>query len=213
MRGIVLAAAALFAATPSLVQAEDAAPPAAIDTKPAITPLAAQAMYNFTGCVVKLSRPGAEKLLAQDFRSEAYREAIERYIKGHGRCALGNQLKASQLVFAGNLAEHLLNDKFSEPALTADLARDRSAAPVEARSASEQVALCIVMRTPAKSAALFHTEVMSDDEKAVFATIAPELSGCVKNGTEFRTNRTGLRALLALAAYRMAVTDADGAAA
>lgn len=213
MRVIVLAAAALFTVAPSLVQAEGSAPPTATDTKPAITPLAAQAMYNFTGCVVELSRRGAEKLLAQDFRSEAYRKGIERYVRGHGRCALGNQLKASQLVFAGNLAEHLLNDKFSEPALAAELARDRSTAPVEARSASEDVALCIVMKAPAQSAALFRTEVMSDDEKAVFATIAPELPGCVKNGTEFRTNRTGLRALLALAAYRMAVTGAGGPAA
>ena len=213
MRMTVLAAAALFTVAPSLVQAEDTAPPAATDTKPAITPLAAQAMYNFTGCVVELSRRGAEKLLAQDFRSEAYREAMKRYVKGHGRCALGNQLGSSQLVFAGNLAEHLLNDEFSEPALAADLARDRSAAPIEARSASEEVALCIVMKAPAESAALFRTEVMSENEKAVLATIAPQLTGCVKQGTEFRTNRTGLRALLALAAYRMAVTDTSGAAA
>ena len=210
MRALILSvAAALLAVSPAMAQdgTDEAALPAATDTKPAITPLAAQAMYNFTRCVVEFSRPGAEKLLARDFRSDEYRQAMRRYVKGHGRCAPRSELGSSQLVFAGNLAEHLLIDKFSETALAADLARDRSAMPIEARSVAEGIALCIVMQAPQDSAALFRTEVMSDAEKAVLANIAPKLSGCVRQGAEFRTNRTGLRALLALAAYRIAVTD------
>src|SRR3546814_17537000 len=100
-------------------------------------------MYNFTRCVVEFSRPGAEKLLARDFRSDEYRQAMRRYVKGHGRCAPRSELGSSQLVFAGNLAEHLLIDKFSETALAADLARDRSAMPIEARSVAEGIPMCI----------------------------------------------------------------------
>src|SRR3546814_19878168 len=79
---------------------------------------------------------------------------MRRYVKGHGRCAPRSELGSSQLVFAGNLAEHLLIDKFSETALAADLARDRSAMPIEARSVAEGIALCIVMQAPQGSAAL-----------------------------------------------------------
>src|SRR3546814_11942924 len=121
-----------------------------------------------------------------------------------------SELGSSQLVFAGNLAEHLLIDKFSETALAADLARDRSAMPIEARSVAEGIALCIVMQAPQDSAALFRTEVMSDAEKAVLANIAPKLSGCVRPGAEFRTNRTGQRAPLSLAPYRLAVPVRQG---
>ena len=66
-------------------------------------------------------------------------------------------------------------------------------------------------RAPGESAALFRSEVMSDAEKAALTAIAPQLSGCVPKGTQFKTNRAGLRALLALAAYRVAVTSKEGA--
>ena len=72
--------------------------------------------------------------------------------------------------------------------------------------------MCIAMKAPKETAALFRTEVMSDAEKAALTAIGPQLSGCIKQGTEFRTNRSGLRALLALAAYRIAVTSKEGGA-
>src|SRR3546814_18263556 len=100
-------------------------------------------MYNFTRCVVEFSRPGAEKLLARDFRSDEYRQAMRRYVKGHGRCAPRSELGSSQLVFAGNLAEHLLIDKFSETALAAETAR-RSA---ERRVGQEGVSTCSYRRS------------------------------------------------------------------
>lgn len=179
-------------------------------TKP-ITPLAAQAMYNFAGCVVENSRSGVEKLLAEDYRTKDYRDDVNRMAKGHDRCAPGSRIGFSQLLFVGNLAEHLLTDKFTDAALAADLGTDRTATPIAARSDSEMIAMCIVMRAPAESAKLFHSEVMSDAEKAALTAIAPQLSGCVPKGTQFKTNRAGLRALLALAAYRVAVTSKEGA--
>src|SRR3546814_1921099 len=60
VRALILSvAAALLAVSPAMAQdgTDEAALPAATDTKPAITPLAAQAMYNFTRCVVEFSRP------------------------------------------------------------------------------------------------------------------------------------------------------------
>src|SRR3546814_14317831 len=113
---------------------DEAALPAATDTKPAITPLAAQAMYNFTRCVVEFSRPGAEKLLARDFRSDEYRQAMRRYVQGHGRCAPRSELGSSQLVFAGNLAAHLLLHNFTYTALAAAHPRHPSAMPPTAQT-------------------------------------------------------------------------------
>lgn len=182
------------------------------DAAPKIEPLAAQAMYNFAGCVVELSRPGAVKLLAKDYRTKEYQEDIRKYSKGHSRCIPSGRLGMSGLVFAGNLAEHLLSKDFSDAALSADLARDRSATPIEARSTQEAISLCVVMHAPRESAALFRTEVMSDKEKEAMQALAPHLSTCIQQGTQFRTNRIGLRALLALAAYRVAVSSKEGAA-
>ena len=222
----ILLAAAAMVATPAMAQREvnsananphdrmvaaDAARASkGNETAKPITPLAAQAMYNFAGCVVETTRPGVEKLLAKDYRTAEYRKDVERLAKGHSRCAIGSRLGFSQLLFAGNLAEHLLVDEFSADALAADLAIDRTAAPIAARTDSEAISMCIAMRAPKDTAALFRTEVMSDAEKAALTAIGPQLSGCVKQGTEFRTNRSGLRALLALAAYHIAVTSKEG---
>ena len=182
------------------------------ETAPSVTPLAAQAMYNFAGCTVSNSRRGVVKLLSKDYRSKEYQDAIRQMARGHDRCVPGNQLKFAGVLFAGNLAEHLLTDQFSETALAANLGRDRSAAPIMARSPTEDIAMCIVMRSPSESAALFRTGIATDDEKAALSEIAPQLPNCVKQGVQFKTNRSGLRALLALAAYRIAVTGNDGTA-
>jgi hypothetical protein len=180
------------------------------DTAPKIDPLAAQAMYNFAGCVVEASRSGAVKLLAQDYRSKDYQEDIRKIAKGHDRCAPNSKLGFSGLVFAGNLAEHLLTDKFTDEALSADLGRDRTATPITSRGTLETISMCIVMSAPQQSVALFRTEVMSDAERDAMKALAPQLSACIRQGTEFRTNRPGLRALMALAAYRVAVTSKEG---
>lgn len=182
------------------------------DTAPKIDPLAAQAMYNFAGCVAKTSRPGATKLLAKDYRSKDYRDQIHAIAKGHDRCAPNSKLAFSGLVFAGNLAEHLLSDKFTDAALSADLGRDRTATPIASRGTLETISMCIVMSAPQQSVALFRTEVMSDAERDAMKALAPQLSACIKQGSELRTNRPGLRALMALAAYRVAVTSKEGSA-
>ena len=183
------------------------------DTAPVIEPLAAQAMYNFAGCVVGLNRPGVARLLAKDYRTREYQEDIRKISKGHDRCITpGGRLSFGGLLFAGNLAEHLLTDKFTDSALAAELGRDRTATPIVARSTTEAISLCVIMRAPGESAALFRTEVMSDAEKTAMKALAPQLSGCIKEGTQFRTNRPGLRALLALASYRVAVTSQEGTA-
>lgn len=183
------------------------------DTAPVIEPIAAQAMYNFAGCVVELNRPGVTKLLSKDYRTKEYQEDIRKISKGHDRCITpGGRLSFGGLLFAGNLAEHLLADKFTSTALATELGRDRTATPVAARSTTEAISLCVIMRAPGESAALFRTEVMSDAEKTAMQALGPQLSGCIEEGTEFRTNRPGLRALLALASYRLAVTSQEGAA-
>lgn len=224
---LILLAGATLAVSPAMAQREvnaansnphdamvraDAARGREGEAAEPITPLAAQAMYNFAGCIVETSRPGVEKLLSGDYRTKEYHADARKMAKGHDRCATGSKLAFSQLLFTGNLAEHLLADEFSAATLAADLGRDRSATPIAARSDSEAISMCIAMRAPQDTAALFRTEVMSDNEKAALTAIAPQLPGCIKEGTEFKTNRAGLRALLALAAYRIAVTSKEGAA-
>lgn len=210
---LTLLAVAALAAAPAMARGEkDAVDARAAEAAEPVSPLAAEAMYKYTECVVQANRGAAEKLLAKDFRSEEYRADVRRMAKGYSRCVPGQKLGFSSVLFAGNLAEHLLERNFSAATLAADLGRDRSAMPVPARTGSEAISMCIAMRAPQPTADLFHTDAMSSEESKVLAAIAPQLQGCVQQGVEFRTNRSGLRALLALAAYRIAVTSREGEA-
>lgn len=213
IHALTLLTVAALAAAPAMARgAKDSADTRAAEAAKPVSPLAAEAMATYTECVVQANPGAAERLLAKDFRTEEYREDVRRMAKGYGRCVPGQKLEFSSVLFAGNLAEHLLERNFSTAALADDLGRDRSAAPIQARTGSEAISMCIAMRSPQATAALFHTEAMSGEENKALAAIAPQLQGCVPQGTEFRTNRSGLRALLALAAYRIAVTGREGEA-
>lgn len=213
LHALTLLAVAALAAAPAMARGEtDSADVFAAEAAKPITPRAAEAMAKYTECVVQANRGAAETLLAKDFRTEEYRDDIRRMAKGYGRCVPGQKLEFSSVLFAGNLAEHLLERNFPAATLAEDLARDRSATPISARSGIEAISICIAMRAPQDTAELFRTGAMSDDEGKALSAIAPQIQGCVRQGVEFRTNRSGLRALLALAAYRIAVTSREGEA-
>ncbi len=169
-------------------------------------PLAVEAMVNFGQCVARFTPAGARKVLAMDFRTKEYSQAIDRLASGHSRCAPGSRIGFNGVLFAGALAEAMLEAETRPEALPARIARHPARAPIEARSPVETMALCTALEAPQAVAGLFATVPASPEEAAAVQGLAPTLGACLAQGQSAEMNRPGLRSVLALAAWRIAST-------
>ncbi len=202
MRAVALPAAAL--AAPFMLAM--AAPAGAAERSPAgVSDVAS--MYDFAACVVNRSRSGVEEVLALDFREEAYSEAIRRLARGNAGC-LGSDMEIAGVLLAGSLAEVLLRRDYTQPGLSEALRPPAS--PFVARNALEQSALCMALRRPQETSALLFSTPGGEDAAALIGAYAQGLPECVARGRQMTFNSLGLRALAALAAYRIA-NGADAA--
>jgi len=167
--------------------------------------LSVQAVHNFAGCVADTTPKGAEHLLAIDYRTKEYHQALNRLMQGHsdGRCISASSLRSNQILLAGGMAERLVIEKIKPQGFPAAVAYDVSKAPITARSAAEMTAICVIRAEPVRTYAIFQTEPATADESRAMQGIAPALMGCVKAGQKMSFNKPGLRAILALAAYRL----------
>ena len=177
--------------------------------------LSIQAMHNYAACVADHTREGAIELLALDYRSPEYVKKVNRLAHGtSGYCAPGQAYRFSAVLFAGGLAERLMVEKLDAARLANLAAYDAAKAPIEARNPTELTAICVVRAEPAKTWAIFQSEPTSRGELDALQAIGPTLMGCVPSGTKMAFNKQGVRAMLALAAYRLsqlqAVATADG---
>lgn len=166
-----------------------------------VDPVAAQAIRNFALCAVQRTPAGAERLLGMDFRNDDYGAAVQRYATGHDYCGRGT-LRFSSVLFAGGLAEGLLRRMGNAGQSLSPAASP--ATPFEARDETEYVGLCVARTAPAEVRALLRTEPASPEERAAVAALSPALTACVRQGQTMRLNRPGLRAIVALATYRIA---------
>lgn len=166
-------------------------------------PAAERQLSTFSRCVAVRWPDRAAAILALDFRTEEYRRRIRAFAQDVWRCAPRGVLRFSQLPFAGNMAEALLPRRLAGRDLAAAVAFDAARPPVAARSESELMSLCVVRTAPAKVAALLATRAGSSEEVASFGPLMGDVSGCVAAGAQMRLDRVGLRAMLALAAYRL----------
>ena len=167
--------------------------------------LSVQAVHNFGGCVADTTPKGAEHLLAIDYRTKEYHEAMNRLMQGHSdsRCINASALRSNQILLAGGMAERLLVEKVKPDGFAAAVAYDASKPPIAARSMPEMTAICVVRAEPARTYAIFQTDPTSAQEARAMQGIAPALMNCVKAGQKMTFNKPGLRASLALAAYRL----------
>ena len=171
------------------------------------TDLAVEAMHNFGACVVAQTPAGAREVLAMDYRSKAYAEKLRAIAKGHGRCAPGHDLRFGRVLFAGAMAEALLKSDVKPNAMIHLLAYDQSRPAIESRSPSETMALCTVLKAPDASARLFATDPATPEEAKAVQDLGPTLTECLRKDRRMTLNRPGLRAILALAAWRIATTS------
>jgi hypothetical protein len=175
------------------------------------TPLATQAMHNFGACVAEETPKGARELLAMDFRTKDYERKMRAVAKGHERCVPGSRIAFDRVLFAGAMAEALVESDVKRDELPQRLAFDPARSVIAARSPTEAMALCTVLNAPAATAALFETGPASAEEVKALRPLGPVLGECLKKDLKVELNKPALRSLLALAAYRIVTTAKDGA--
>jgi hypothetical protein len=167
--------------------------------------LSVQAVHNFAACIVDTTPRGAEELLGLDYRSPEYVKKMDRLTQGHAdsRCINASRMRSSGVLIAGGMAERLLIEKVKPDHFASLVVYDASKAPIEARSPTEMTSMCVVRAEPARTFAIFQTEPTTPDEGHAMQAIGPALLNCVKAGQKMSFNKPGLRAMLALAAYRL----------
>lgn len=166
-------------------------------------PAAERQLSTFSRCVAVRWPDRAAAILALDYRTDEYRRRIRDFAHEVWRCAPNGVLRFSQLPFAGNMAEALLPRHLAGRDLAAAVAVDSARPPIAARSESEMMSLCVVRTAPARVAALLASRAGGSEEVAAFGPLMPDVAGCVAAGAQMRLDRVGLRAMLALAAYRL----------
>ena len=198
--GTVLAGLALSAAAPAFA-GNDMQPAKRADV---------DALAEFSSCVVEHARGDAERLVQADYRNERYHDDLRRLAQAHPSCLgpFGALLRMSPVLLAGGIAEALLREDTNEAELTTSLRPPEPA--IEARSDGEAVAMCMALRLPSDTSALVFSDPSGADSDARLVSYANALPQCVQQGQELRINKPGLRALAALAAYRIARTNRSG---
>jgi hypothetical protein len=164
-----------------------------------------QVLLRFSRCVVGRQRAQASALVLSDFRAEGYQDSLRRLTTSHSGCVPGGRgrLQFGGILFAGDLAEILLFDAAPRGSLGGRVALNPAAPVFPARDQSEVMSVCVVRAAPAETEALLATEHGSPAEGTAMGAIAPHIGPCLAEGAAIRLNRPGLRAMLALAAYRL----------
>ena len=177
------------------------------------TPDDVRRLHDFAQCVANRRTQEARRVLEMDFRTAEYREAIVRLATTQQGCANFDRGRMSQRFFAGRVAEALLPASLGGAPLSARVAPDPSRFALAARDESELMSLCTVMAAPDLVAALFATPAASDAELAAVRALVPAIGPCLSAGVEGRFNRSAIRSMLALAAYRLSENNRPAAVA
>jgi hypothetical protein len=198
----------LRVAVAAIALAPVAAPAA---SPPVSNPKDVKMMHDLARCVAARKTGDVRRLLATDYRTDAYQGAMRQMSRSASGCAkFTGRLRMGGVLMAGALAEAMLARNEAAAPLAQRLAPDPSKPSVVARDEGEFLGLCIARTMPAAVQALLATAPESNAEKASIASLAPNLAPCVQAGASARVNRPALRAILALAAYRL-TSSADAA--
>ena len=167
------------------------------------------AIQSYGSCAASRSGSAATDVLRRDFTTRQYQQALQVLSRNNQDCfRRRGRMRSSNLLFAGAMAEHLI-EQSPEP-LNARLARAASRPAAQAFSASDRMAGCIVRSVPDDVARLFATEVASESEMAAAQALAPAAAQCNAGGQPIQISPAGLRAMLATAAFRTLHRSAEG---
>ena len=164
------------------------------------SPEARAAIQRFGACVAGRSPELASETLRRDFTTRSYRAGLDRLKRANQDCFRRGRMRSSSLLFAGAIAEELL-ERDRQP-LNVRLARVASQPAPPAYSLTDRMAICVVRSVPDETGRLFATEVGSAEEDAAARALAPAIVACSALNRPVQVNSAGLRAILATAAFR-----------
>lgn len=173
------------------------------DAPPPATAEDVRRLHAFAGCVAARRASRSREVLAMDFRTREQSTALVDLAVGERSCADFPRGQMSRSFFAGRLAEALLETSLRGTNLAARIAPDPARPALEARDESELMSLCTVLAAPAAVEALLASEPASEAETAAVRALTPQVAQCLTAGVTGRFNRSAIRSLLALAAYRL----------
>jgi hypothetical protein len=160
-------------------------------------------LHRFAHCIARRNSVATQRLLAMDFHTTDYDMALRRLADRNSECLGEGRLRFSPMLFAGGMAESLLRWRLEGGDLAARTALDPNRPPIVARDETEVMSLCTVRAAPAEVAALLRTEPAGVQEAAAIRALTPQIRQCLAAGVRANLNRPAVRALLALAAYRL----------
>jgi hypothetical protein len=194
MRGLFLVSSALALAAP-----------AAAKTDLASDDLSVQFMHDFAQCVADEDRPDAVAVLALDDASPDYAKRVRKLAEDPPSHCTRGMIKGrfSSELFTGGLAERLVTRTVTPADFAGKVAYDPNAPKIQAGSPAAVAAICVVRAEPAKAWAVFQTGPTSPEELAALQAIGSTLAGCVPSGQQVAFTKSGVRASLALASYRL----------
>jgi hypothetical protein len=171
---------------------------------------ARNSIQSYGACAASRSGTAARDVLMRDFTTRQYQQGLQVLSRNNQDCLRRRgRMRSSNLLFAGAMAEHLI-EQSSEP-LNARLARAASQPAVPAFSPTDRVAGCVVRSVPDEVARLFATEVASEAELSAAQALGPVMGQCNTERRPLSVSPAGLRAMLAAAAFRTLNASAGGA--
>jgi hypothetical protein len=175
-----------------------------------VDPVALEKMRAFGSCVVANSPKRAGAVLALDVNSDEYQRRLRLLLDDNRQCIGRGSIGSQHVLFAGSLAEALLKSgKVGKQALWMTQAAQGLPEP---RGPLEKMALCTVAAAPKESAALLATTLGTPEEMAAVQPLVPHLATCAPPTLQLTANQSSVRALIALAAWRIASTSKESAA-
>lgn len=163
-----------------------------------------QALQSVGHCLADERMGWSQEFVTLNYRSDRYRTLGKRLMEYAPNCnEFRRGLRMSGLVFAGAIAEGLLIKEEVLADLGTHTAFDPEMPPVEALTAEDVFAYCVVRKAPDQVSTLLQTQMTSDEELEVLKAMVGVLPTCVPEGQKPEFTREALRSLFALAAYRL----------
>lgn len=161
-----------------------------------------QRLHDFGLCVARVSPVEVERALRMDVRDSGYAAELRILSASHGTCHRGLEMRTNMLLFAGGLAEGLIENR-AEP-INTRLARAANSSDEPVFGPPDRFARCIVRTMPAEVATLFATGVNTVLESRVIARFNPAFQTCGSDPSDRASiSRASVRAMLAAATFRI----------
>jgi hypothetical protein len=160
-------------------------------------------LVQFSRCIARRRPADATELLAMDYRQDAYDRTARAIATRSTTCAPSGRLRFSRLLFAGGLAEEMLAARLGAGGLSGRVSTSAPAPAPQDGDVTEAIGHCLVRSHPASVTALLATAPASAEENQVVRDMTPHVAGCIAAEQIARISQPSLRAISAIAAYRL----------